>query len=91
MQLKWTSKANADLLYLHGILAVTDRQAAARAAHMLVKAPDVLLSHPDLGEKIFAFEPRDIRRLLGGRYEFRYEISGATLYILRLWHTQEVR
>ncbi|MGX9935015.1 type II toxin-antitoxin system RelE/ParE family toxin [Advenella kashmirensis] len=91
MQLKWTSKANSDLVYLYGILAIADRQAAARAVRVLTKAPDVLLSNPDLGEKIFAFEPREIRSILGGRYEVRYEIRDTTLYILRLWHTHEIR
>ena len=37
------------------------------------------------------FEPREVRRLLVGRYEIRYEIQDSTVYILRLWHTREER
>ncbi|MGZ8160407.1 MAG: type II toxin-antitoxin system RelE/ParE family toxin [Methylobacter sp.] len=35
--------------------------------------------------------PREVRRILVGRYEMRYEIQDSTAYILRLWHTREDR
>jgi hypothetical protein len=37
------------------------------------------------------FEPREVRRILVGKYEMRYEIQESTIYILRLWHTREDR
>ncbi|MBR7513475.1 type II toxin-antitoxin system RelE/ParE family toxin, partial [Mycobacterium tuberculosis] len=37
------------------------------------------------------FEPREVRRILVGQYEMRYEIQGDTIYVLRLWHTREDR
>jgi hypothetical protein len=50
-----------------------------------------LLEHPRLGEKLEEFKPREVRRILVGQYEMRYEIQGSTIYVLRLWHTRENR
>ena len=36
-------------------------------------------------------EPREVRRILVGHYEMRYEIRGSEIYILRLWHRREDR
>lgn len=44
-----------------------------------------------MGEGLDEFAPRDVRRILVGRYELRYEIQGGTLVVLRLWHTREHR
>jgi plasmid stabilization system protein ParE len=91
MELKWTSKALSDLARLFEFLAVVNRPAAARTAQSLTEAPTALLSNPRIGERVDEFEPRDVRRLLVGHYEMRYEIQGSTLYILRLWHVREHR
>ena len=38
------------------------------------------------------FEPREMRRLIVGQYELRYDvIEDVTVVILRLWHTREDR
>lgn len=37
------------------------------------------------------FEPRDVRRILVGEYEVRYEILDASINVLLLWHTRENR
>lgn len=91
MELKWTSKALSDLARLHEFLAPANKQAAARAVQALTQAPTLLLTHPRIGEQLFEFEPREVRRLLVGRYEMRYEIQESTIYMLRLWHTREDR
>ena len=65
--------------------------AAARTVQSLSQAPLSLLSNPRIGERVEEFEPRDVRRLLVGHYEMRYEIQESTLYILRLWHVREER
>lgn len=57
----------------------------------LARAPDRLLNHPRIGEKLKAYEPREVRRIMVGNYELRYEIADATIYILRLWHCRENR
>ena len=91
MDLKWTSKALADLARLYEFLAPVNKPAAARAVQALTKAPAILLTTPRIGEQLFQFEPREVRRILVGEYEVRYEIQGSTIYILRLWHTREER
>jgi plasmid stabilization system protein ParE len=89
MQLKWTSKALADLARLHDFLAPVNRSAAARTVQSLTAAPTNLLTNPRIGEKLDEFEPREIRRILVGHYEMRYEIQESTIYLLRIWHTRE--
>lgn len=91
MQLKWTSKALADLARLHDFLAPVNRSAAARTVQSLTAAPTNLLTNPRIGEKLDEFEPREVRRILVGHYEMRYEIQGPTVYLLRIWHTREER
>ncbi|MDR1424424.1 MAG: type II toxin-antitoxin system RelE/ParE family toxin [Azoarcus sp.] len=91
MELKWTSKALSDLVHLYEFLAPVNKPAAVRAVQALTKAPATLLTNPRIGRRIFEFEPREVRRLLLGHYEVRYEIQGSVLYILRLWHTREDR
>jgi len=51
----------------------------------------ILLINPRVGEQLFQFEPREVRRILSGQYEIRYEIQSETIYVLRLWHTREDR
>jgi plasmid stabilization system protein ParE len=92
MQLKWTSKALSDLVRLHEFLSHVDNKlAASRVVQTLTKAPNILTSSPRIGEQLFEFESREVRRLLVGHYEMRYEIQDSTIYILRLWHTREDR
>ena len=91
MELKWTRKALADLTRLHEFLAPVNRQAAARAVQALAKAPTILLTNPRIGEQLFQFAPREVRRILVAQYEVRYEIRDSVIYVLRLWHTREDR
>ena len=91
MQLQWTSKALADLARLYEFLAPVNRSAAARTVQSLTGAPANLLVNPRLGERLEEFEPREVRRLLVGRYEMRYEVQENSIYILRIWHTREDR
>lgn len=91
IELKWTSKALSDLARLHDFLAAVNRPAAARAVQALVAAPSILLSNPRIGEQLFQFEPREVRKIVVGGYEVRYEIQGSVIYLLRLWHTREDR
>jgi plasmid stabilization system protein ParE len=89
MELKWTRKALSDLARLYEFLAPVNKRAAADTVQSLSAAPTRHLEHPRLGERLEEFEPREVRRLLVGRYEIRYEIQESTLYLLRLWHTRE--
>lgn len=91
MELKWTSKAISDLARLYEFLAQANKPAAARAVQALTQAPTILLTNPRIGDQLFQFEPREVRRILVGEYEVRYEILDSIIYVLRLWHTRENR
>jgi plasmid stabilization system protein ParE len=91
MELKWTSKALSDLARLHEFLAPVDKYAAARTVQTLTTAPAKLRTNPRIGEIIEEFDPREVRRILVGQYEMRYEIQQSIIYVLRLWHTREQR
>lgn len=91
MELKWANKGLSDLARLYEFLALINKAAASRTVQSLTKAPEPLLSNPRIGEKLFEFEPREVRRILVGQYEMRYEIQNETIYVLRLWHTREER
>lgn len=91
MDLKWTGKALSDLSRLYEFLAPVNQSAAVRTVQALTAAPESLLVNPRIGEKLDEFEPREVRRILVGRYEMRYEIQESTIYELRLWHPREDR
>jgi plasmid stabilization system protein ParE len=91
MELQWTDKALADLARLYEFLAAVNKPAAARIVRSLSVAPAGLLVNPRIGEKLEEFEPREVRRILVGHYEMRYEIQESSIYVLRLWHTREGR
>jgi hypothetical protein len=57
----------------------------------LSDGPDVLELQPRLGTRLTAFEPREVRYLLVGDYEMRYEVTDNDVWILRIWHTRELR
>jgi plasmid stabilization system protein ParE len=91
MKIKWTDKASADLVRLYEHLRLVAPDAAARIVQQLARAPDRLLDYPRLGEKLDAYAPREVRRIIVGHYEMRYEIAAGTIFILRLWHSRENR
>ncbi len=91
MELKWTSKALSDLARLYEFLAAVNKLTAVHTVQSLAAAPSRLLEQPRIGEKLEEFEPREVRRILAGHYEVRYEIREPIIYVLRLWHTREDR
>lgn len=91
MQVRWSEKAVSDLDRLFYSLAPVNRRAAARVVQSLVAAPSRLLEHPRLGERLEEFEPREVRRIFVGQYEMRYELVGAVIHVLRVWHSREDR
>jgi plasmid stabilization system protein ParE len=91
MTIKWTDRAASDLARLYDFLHPAAPDAAARIVRDLAHAPDRLLDYPRLGEKLEAYEPREVRRLHVGNYELRYEIVAGAIVVLRLWHCRENR
>lgn len=91
MKIQWTGKATSDLVRLYEHLSPVSPEAAAQVVQQLATAPSRLLDYPRIGEKLEAFAPREVRRIIVGSYELRYEIAAGTIFVLRLWHCRENR
>ena len=91
MRLQWTASGLSDLTRLHDFLATVNPRAAPQIVRDLTAAAGRLPEMPRLGEALEQFHPREVRRILVGRYEMRYELDGAVISILRIWHTREKR
>ncbi|MHA6642165.1 type II toxin-antitoxin system RelE/ParE family toxin [Mesorhizobium sp. A623] len=91
MQLEWTGRALADLARLHDFLSPLNAQAAARVVQSLTAAPERLLQYPRIGERLEEFAPREVRHIIAGNYEIRYEVVNSAIYVLSLWHVREDR
>ncbi|SEQ52378.1 type II toxin-antitoxin system RelE/ParE family toxin [Sphingobium sp. YR768] len=91
MKIVVTGKATADLVRLHDHLKPVAPDAAARIVQPLARAPSRLIDYPRLGERLDTYNPRQVRRIIIGHYEMRYEITGERIIILRLWHGREDR
>jgi hypothetical protein len=44
-----------------------------------------------MGERLPGFGDREVRRVLVRGHEIRYEVSGANLVVLRIFHARENR
>lgn len=91
MALRWTSKAHSDLVRLYEFLRPVNPRAAARAVRQLVAGAKRIPAQPRLGARLREFEPREVRRVLVGDYEIRYELTDRDVRVLRLFHTREDR
>jgi len=76
---------------LHAFLAEVNRQAATKIVRSFTTAARQLREHPRSGEQLEEFAPREVRRLIVGQYEMRYEVAEQGIFILRLWHGNEDR
>jgi plasmid stabilization system protein ParE len=91
MEITWTNHAMGDLARLYEFLEPVNPMAAAAVFERLMKGPDILLEQPRIGTPLTEFSPRDVRFILVGDYEMRYELTQDMIWILRLWHTREDR
>jgi plasmid stabilization system protein ParE len=92
MKITWTRAAMGDLGRLYEFLRPVNQAAAAKVVQRLTDAPELLAQQPKIGTRLTEFEPREVRFILVGDYEMRYEIlADGNIWILRLWHTREFR
>lgn len=91
MALRWTSKAHSDLVRLFEFLQPVNPTATVRVVRQLVAGAKRIPAHPRLGMRLSEFAPREVRRVLVGDYEIRYEIAGTDVLVLRIFHTREDR
>ena len=91
MALRWTTSARADLVRLHEFLDQVNPQAAALAVQQIVAGARRIPGRPRLGARLREFAPREVRRILIGDYEIRYELTERDVFLLRIFHTREDR
>ncbi len=91
MALRWTTSARADLARLHEFLEPVNPRAAALAVRQLVAGAKRIPARPRLGQRLRGFAGREVRRILIGDYEIRYELAGRDMFVLRIFHTREDR
>lgn len=91
MAIQWTAASRRDLERLHGSLAPVNAPAARRVVGLLVTGVGRLAAHPRLGVGRSEFDPREVRAIIVGEYEVRYEVRDAQVIVLRIWHTREDR
>lgn len=89
--IKWTEEAFLDLQRFYEFLLPFNAAAASKTIQTLTSAPEKIGNNPRLGERLLEFAPREVRRLIVGHYELRYEIRDNLIYILRIWHARENR
>lgn len=91
MALKWTSSARSDLVRLYEFLHSVNGPAAVRVVRQLVAGTKRIPAYPHVGTRLAEFEPREVRRILMGDYEIRYEVTDIDIFILRIFHVREDR
>ena len=91
MALRWTTSARSDLARLHEFLVESNPRAAAVAVRHVIAGTKRIPAHPRLGQRLRGFSGREVRRLLIGDYEVRYELAGKDVFVLRIFHTREDR
>jgi plasmid stabilization system protein ParE len=90
VRVRWTSQSLGDVARLHAFLAEVG-PSAAKVVRSFTAAARQLREHPRSGEVLEEFAPREVRRLIVGSYEMRYQIAEQGIFILRLWHGHEDR
>jgi plasmid stabilization system protein ParE len=91
LKVVWRPAALDDLARLYKFLVTANPRAARVVLDQLKTAPRLLRMQPRIGKPLPEFASREVRRLIVGDYELRYEVQPEAALILRLWHTREDR
>ena len=91
MALRWTTSARTDLVRLHEFLEQANPRSAALAVRHIVAGAKRIPARPRLGQRLRQFAGREVRRVLIGDYEIRFELAGRDVFLLRIFHTREDR
>ncbi|WP_209715292.1 MULTISPECIES: type II toxin-antitoxin system RelE/ParE family toxin [Asticcacaulis] len=91
MQLLWSAPARRDLQRLYSFLREVNPRAAKNVLKQLDAAANRLRSFPQIAPRLEVYADRDVRALMVGDYELRYEVKRDALIVVRVWHTREER
>jgi len=91
LKLRWTSKAQGDLVRLYEFLEPVNPRAALAVVDQLSSAPEILLEQPRIGRRLRRYPDREVRKLIIGNYELHYEVRPGETILIRIWHGREDR
>jgi plasmid stabilization system protein ParE len=91
VRLEWTRPAIANLVRLYAFLEPASPRAVSAAIRKLQQGALSLITFPRLGQALTEYQPREVRRLIIGDYELRYEVIDDTVFVVRVWHGREDR
>lgn len=74
----------ADLGRLHAFLAPASLMIADEAIAAILEAPDRLITHPRLGERVHRYLDREVRHMFVDDYELHYEVAADLILIIRV-------
>jgi plasmid stabilization system protein ParE len=83
--------ARRDLQRLYSFLREVNPRAAKSVLKQLDAAANRLPSFPQIAPRFDAYADRDVRALMVGDYELRYEVKQDVLIVIRIWHAREDR
>ena len=89
--IKWTTNAQRDIAKVYDFLVRSNPNAAVQTVNLLIEGIEKIDAFPQLGIRLDDFKPREVRRIIIGDYEIRYEFTENTIFVLRLWHSREDR
>ena len=91
MRVMWTNSGLLDLDRLFAFLAPKSQSAAARVIQEITQASFRLSDHPRLGVRLSEYVGREVRHIIVGDYDLRYEVQDGVILMLRVWHGREHR
>lgn len=91
MKIFWTRKAQDDLERIYKFARQYSRQHANDVLDRLIEGTASLGDCPAMGALKARYKPREVRKMIFDEYEVHYEIQGAAISILDLWHCREDR
>jgi len=89
MKLRFTYKAQDDLVRLREFIALKNPQAARNISLHLKEAISNITDHPQMGVDVKGLE--QVQDLVRSDYIIRYTLRTDTVVILRIWHSREYR
>jgi len=89
MKLKFTYKAQDDLVRLREFIAFKNPEAAKRVSLHLKESILKIIDNPNMGVDVLSGE--QIQDLVRSDYIIRYTVRLDLIIILRVWHSKEYR
>ena len=91
MTVLWSEESLADMERIFEFHAKFSIPVAMRVMSMIRRATNLPTVFPQAGRSCIQYNPRDVRDLVVGDYQLRYEVAGKAIRVVRVWHCKEER